>query len=203
MTIQQLRATKGEFKSASVLYDGIQADPDFKHSIETLYFDVFGRKLNKGCSSCWFDAYVELVYQPIEKLMKQIECRFALRAGALLVDVATGDNKKMATNNNLTDELALYHLRTNPSCRKFFTKPEPKELETIIASFDKDKAVEAKAKLEAKLSKLRTALVGATQKLDTAKLSEDKAAIAKAQTAVDKIGQQEQNVRKSLEGFNE
>ena len=47
---------------------------------------------------------------------------FELKAGALLIDVERGDNSKMATQHNLTDELALYHLRTNPKCIRLFTK---------------------------------------------------------------------------------
>lgn len=187
MTIEQLRATKGEFKSATALYERIKVDSELKQSIEKLYFDVFSRKLNKGCSNCWFDAYVELIYQPIEKIMSQIECKFALRAGALLIDVTTGDNKKMATNNNLTDELAIYHLKTNPSCRKFFTKPEPKELDSIIASFTKDKTSGAKDKAQSIVDKLQSALNKAEMELDAATQSNDAGAAKKANTAIDKL----------------
>ena len=44
--------------------------------------------------------------------------RYALKAGVLLQ--AFSDASKACTNANLTDELAEYHLRTNPACRKFF-----------------------------------------------------------------------------------
>ena len=40
----------------------------------------------------------------------------------MLVDVINGDNAKMASHHNLTDELALYHLRTNPKCIRLFSK---------------------------------------------------------------------------------
>lgn len=40
----------------------------------------------------------------------------------MLVDVINGDNAKMATHHNLTDELALYHLRTNPKSIRLFSK---------------------------------------------------------------------------------
>ena len=44
--------------------------------------------------------------------------RYKLKAGALLQ--AFSDASKVCTNANLTDELAEYHLRINPACRKYF-----------------------------------------------------------------------------------
>ena len=46
---------------------------------------------------------------------------FELRYGAVLID-PQGDAKKTATAANLTDELALYHLRTHPNCIKSFVR---------------------------------------------------------------------------------
>lgn len=46
---------------------------------------------------------------------------FELRYGAVLID-PQGDAKKTATAANLTDELALYHLRTHPNCIKSFIR---------------------------------------------------------------------------------
>ena len=48
--------------------------------------------------------------------------QFELRYGALLIDVVDHDNSKMASAHNLTDELALYHLRTNPQCIYKFSR---------------------------------------------------------------------------------
>lgn len=45
--------------------------------------------------------------------------KYKLRSGALLRDI-NGDSSKMLSNANMTDELAEYHLRTNPKCIKFF-----------------------------------------------------------------------------------
>ena len=47
---------------------------------------------------------------------------FELREGVILYDVVNHDTSKNVTRQNLTDELALYHLRTNPDYIKHFTK---------------------------------------------------------------------------------
>ena len=47
---------------------------------------------------------------------------FELKEGVILYDVVNHDTSKNAVRQNLTDELALYHLRTNPDYIKHFTK---------------------------------------------------------------------------------
>jgi hypothetical protein len=51
--------------------------------------------------------------------MKKL-CQFLLLAGALLQDVVNWDNDLLCSNANITDDLALYHLKTNPNCRELF-----------------------------------------------------------------------------------
>ncbi len=68
--------------------------------------------------------------------MESKPCRYRLKPGALLQ--AFGDASKTCTNHNLTDELAEYHLRTNPGVAHLFSiippRPEPtKELEIVPA----------------------------------------------------------------------
>ena len=53
--------------------------------------------------------------------------KYKLKSGAIVLrDVRNlNSNENMATRHNLTDELAKYHLYTNPSCvSKFATLPE-------------------------------------------------------------------------------
>lgn len=100
----------------------IKDNADFRREVETLYVSTFHRRLNKGCTDCWLDAFVLLRKTPTEKLMAIKKRQFELRYGALLIDVVDHDDKKMASAHNLTDELALYHLRTNPKCISKFTK---------------------------------------------------------------------------------
>ena len=44
---------------------------------------------------------------------------YQLKAGVLLQ--AFGDASKVMTNANITDELAEFHLKTNPSCARYFS----------------------------------------------------------------------------------
>ena len=46
-------------------------------------------------------------------------CNYQLKRGVLLQ--AFGDASKVMTNDNITDELAEFHLKRDPSCARFFT----------------------------------------------------------------------------------
>lgn len=94
----------------------------FRQRLDSLHARYFHQHLNVNCTSCWLDAYALLMRYDIEKLTKMANRQFELKAGALLVDVVCGDNALMCTRHNLTDELAIYHLRTNPKCLKMFAK---------------------------------------------------------------------------------
>lgn len=119
--LEQFFATYGSMstKEARSL---IANDAGFRQQLESLYRATFKKRLNKGCSNCWLDAYILLLRTEKNRLKAMKDCKFELKAGALLVDVVNGDNAKMATRHNLTDELALYHLRTNPKCIRLFSK---------------------------------------------------------------------------------
>lgn len=223
MDIQELRATRSEFPNAHSLYEKIKSDAGFKSGIETLYFEVFKKKLTKGCSSCWFDAYIELTSKSIKRMMEQKECKYALRAGALLQDVA-GDNDKMASNANLTNELAEYHLKSNPTNKRLFTKPSAEEIDTLIEEWqEQDKlaqeakeqeeldaklAQEAKdkevkdlkiANAETKLKDIREAIAKTEEALKSAEESKDDKAVTKANTALTKFKVQETKAIEALE----
>ena len=92
----------------------IRSNDDFKATLESLYKAVYKTSLNTQCPDCWADAYIILMSQDINKLNAMAERKFELRAGALLIDVVNGDPSKTCSRANITDELALYHLRTNP-----------------------------------------------------------------------------------------
>lgn len=100
----------------------IRESISFRRQLEELYERYFHRRMNKGCTSCWLDAYALLMRYDIQKLSAMVDRKFELKAGALLIDVKEGRNDLMATHHNLTDELALYHLRTNPKCIRHFSK---------------------------------------------------------------------------------
>lgn len=90
--------------------------------IKSAYRQLTGETLRIGCHTC----YVEALFK-IKKIMEKKSCSYRLKPGALLR--AFGDESKTCTNANLTDELAEYHLRTNPGCRGLFSiVPEPEEV---------------------------------------------------------------------------
>lgn len=61
-------------------------------------------------------------------------CIFWLLAGALLQDTVNFDNELLCSNANITDDLALYHLKTNPKCRQYF-EVLPDNLDELIAAY--------------------------------------------------------------------
>jgi hypothetical protein len=128
--LEQFRAAYGGLSSAEVRRL-IKEDKTFKHNLVALYRTTFHKPLNTDCGNCWLDAFVLLIRTSKQKLKEMKERRFELKAGALLVDVVKGDNALMATHHNLTDELALYHLRTNPKCIKLFSR-YPADWEQLI-----------------------------------------------------------------------
>ncbi len=119
--LEQFRKSYGGLTTSQVR-TLIKEDAGFRNTLASLYRQSFHKHLNTGCSNCWLDAFVmlrRLTKQTFEDMKNRL---FELKAGALLVDVINGDNAKMATHHNLTDELALYHLRTNPKSIRLFSK---------------------------------------------------------------------------------
>lgn len=130
--LEQFRSEFSSHSSAQVR-ELIRTDGQFRQRLETLYESVFHKKLNKGCASCWLDAFVLLRSKSIEKLTTMAKRQFELKAGVLLRDVVNHDDALLATHHNLTDELAIYHLRTNPNCKSKFSKL-PSDWERRVAA---------------------------------------------------------------------
>lgn len=129
--LEQFRAEFSSHSSAQIR-ELIRTDAQFRQRLEVLYEEVFHTKLNKGCTNCWLDAFILLRSQSIKKLTTMSQRNFELKAGVVLRDVVNHDNAKLATHHNLTDELAIYHLRTNPSCKSKFAKlPEDWEQRVV------------------------------------------------------------------------
>lgn len=142
----------------SQIRDLIRDDPEFRARLETLYEGVFHRRLNKGCSSCWLDAFVLLRRTDIEKLKAMAKRQFELPAGALLIDVVNHDDAKTATHHNLTDELAAYHLRTFPGYITKFSR-YPKNWREVVGldPAPDEKRRQPTEKLESEQAKLEAA----------------------------------------------
>lgn len=175
----------------------IESEPSFKSETEELYRRYFRTNLNKRCPDCWMDAFVLLVKTNIEQLMKQVKAQFKLKAGALLRDARNpNDDSRLCSQANLTDELAIYHLRTNPSCaRKFEIMPD--NWEELVKAAEKDaeepqkdkgdKSPEEKVKTAEKALKSAKSYVSACEtNLRKAKEAGDEALIEKKTAALEK-----------------
>lgn len=117
MTLDQY---KEQYKgmSAAEVRGLIARSADFRTETEKLYRSIYHKPLNKSCGDCWIDAYVLIMRGDPVKLQAMMKKRYDLRAGAVLVDPK--DPTKTATKNNITDELAIYHLRIHPTCKRLF-----------------------------------------------------------------------------------
>lgn len=143
----KFQENKGQFANGSELFNACKSNKDLRSEIETLSRYFLNRSVS-GCQNCYMDAYIELSNLNIQKVMEKQKCDFKLRAGALLRDVAGRDSKKNCTNANITNELALHHLKTNPGCRKYFEKV-PADLSERLKSYLLPAEKEIKAKQEA------------------------------------------------------
>jgi len=129
-----LLQSKGQFKNSTELSFRLENDFEFRKIIERLSKLYLGRIVS-GCSNCYFDAYMELIHFSKTKAMEKDKCLFSLRAGAVLEDI---DGNKTTTNVNLTNKLAIYHLKRTPSYIKYFTKI-PENLDELLNPVKKPK----------------------------------------------------------------
>ena len=119
--LNTLKESRGRFANNSELAAAFVSDNEFKQEVQTLYKYYFSKTL-AGCQNCFCDGYHELINLKQDRIMEKTKCEFKLRAGALLQDRRTNLDKYRCTNVNLSNDLALYHLKTNPSCEKLFDK---------------------------------------------------------------------------------
>jgi hypothetical protein len=94
--------------------------PERDEKIKTAYKIVTGKAVRKTCGTCLIEAILTINNYTMS--------RYVLKKGARLV--AFGNFSKNATNKNMTDELAEWHLARNPTVAKLFEiipgKEEPK-----------------------------------------------------------------------------
>ena len=130
--LKKLRATKGQFANHSELSRCLKSDNSLRQEIDALSHAFLNKKVS-GCSNCYSDAYFELITLSIDKVMdKSI---FELKRGALLYGDESIGIEKYTTQANITDELALYHLKTKPSCMKLFAKL-PENWEEMVEAYE-------------------------------------------------------------------
>lgn len=143
MAIQALRPL---FNDGRSLHERLQQDGELQREISELARHYLGREV-RGCSNCYSDALFELLTLNIEKAMQKEECKFKLRGGKLLLDAVNGDVSKAMTQANISDELALYHLKTNPYCEEYFEEL-PADWKEMVEAFDIDTMCKGKSNSE-------------------------------------------------------
>lgn len=131
--LKQLQANRKQFANPDELYSSLKSNTALRNDIEALSKAIYHKSVS-GCSNCYFDAYIQLISLKIEIAMEKLKCSFLLLAGALLHDVVNYDNDLLCSNANITDELALYHLKTNPKCAKMFQKI-PEDIDKLLAAY--------------------------------------------------------------------
>ena len=131
--LKTLQLNRNQFSTPDELITFLKNNETWRNEIETLR-KVFFHKTVSGCSNCYFDAYMQLISLKINYAMEKLKCQFLLLAGALLHDVVNFDNDLLMSNANITDDLSLYHLKTNPNCRQFF-QTLPENVDELIEAY--------------------------------------------------------------------
>lgn len=132
--LKHLQANKAKFGTGADLSLACKKDNDFRREIEELTEHFLHRNVS-GCSNCYMDAYLELINLKIDLIMEVVTTDFKLSHGVLLRDVVNSDISKNMTVHNTTDELALYHLKTNPDCAELFAEL-PEDWQERVEAFD-------------------------------------------------------------------
>ena len=83
--------------------------------IRDVYKDLTGDTVSEHCGSCYIAALLTII-----KNKKMATSDYVLKPGAILQ--AFGDASKIATNKNLTNELAEWYLKNVPGSRAKFSK---------------------------------------------------------------------------------
>lgn len=132
--LKNLQATKSNYRNGRELQREISSNYSFRKEIEYLS-KTYLHKTVSGCSNCYLDAYIQLVNLSTKQVMEQQKCQFRICRGVLMRDVVNLDASLNMTILNTTNDLALYHLKTNPSSVKYFTQL-PDDWEKQVEAFD-------------------------------------------------------------------
>lgn len=112
----------------------IMQDGKLKKEISALYMYYFGRAIT-GCKNCYADALIELCTLKKEIAMKKTEL-FTLKRGVMLKDTRNRDVRLTLVRGGETEEKVLYHLYTNPECKKYFeVLPDDETLAEKVKAF--------------------------------------------------------------------
>jgi hypothetical protein len=130
--IERLNILKSKkFSDATQLRNALKNDTALRHEVEVLTKRFLGRSVS-GCGNCFFDAYMELI-----NIKNMEETKFQVKRGAVIYDPVNQDAGKILTFSNCTDELALYHLKHNPGCKKYFAVL-PENIDELLEEYGKE-----------------------------------------------------------------
>lgn len=124
---------KGKYQSYGEILSFFR-DKEKSAEFEKLYKLVTGKQLT-GCSNCRADAFIEIMSIKPSKLKAIMTRKFKLRNGVLLYDINNSSNN--ATNKNLTDELALHHLKSDPKKIKYF-EVYPENWQEMVETYNQE-----------------------------------------------------------------
>jgi hypothetical protein len=102
-----------------VLKAQIEGNSSWKAAIASLAWTMLQRKV-AGCGNCYIDALIEIRIK-LRKIAMQQQSKYELIKGVVL-DAVDGDAHKLLVSSNVTDDLALYHICTNPANLRYFSK---------------------------------------------------------------------------------
>ena len=117
--VERLREQVGHFTNARLLTNELSQNSELKNEVRLLYSLIYGKQLT-GCINCIADAVFEILKK--NNIMEIKPKEYLLPAGALLHDVVNMGSGKAMSNANISEELALYHLATNPGCEARFIR---------------------------------------------------------------------------------
>lgn len=135
--IEALKTRGAQYSNTRELLTLITTNYSFKQEIGVLYSEILNKRVN-GCNNCYADAFFELInLLKKEGMETKIEKKFVIMRGVLLHDKVNLDATKMLSYTNMTAELALYHLATNPDCIKYFSQL-PDDWKTQVEEYKKN-----------------------------------------------------------------
>jgi hypothetical protein len=102
-----------QVKSFARDYINGQQTAERRRIIAAAYYQLTGERVRRTCGTC----YIEAIFTILKK-MELKPCKYRLKKGALLQ--AFGNSDKICTNENLTNELAEWHLRNTRGAASLF-----------------------------------------------------------------------------------
>lgn len=116
MTYEEIESLCADRALFSRVVTDMNASKEEAARIEAAFLLVFKKRVVRSCGNCIGDALAQLwrLYRTNpEQMKKQVECRYRLKAGAL-IRLNFGD-REVYSNENLTDDIARQYILAKPS----------------------------------------------------------------------------------------